>query len=144
VRISSNATSIYDNLLSSLNFGSVKTAIFYLPGLPIGTLIVFILRQLRYKSKKKDTNNFPGGTILLLFMIAVPIVLSFDALMIIQGRAPLWYSNTVSSNDQFVSVYGLKQFIEFSQSYLINPVYYVATVSAWIFDWYLFSKIWIS
>ena len=141
VHVSNNATSNTTNVFDFIKFGSVKTAIFYFPGLPIGTLIVFVLRQLRYKSKKNDINNYPGGTILMLFLLAVPIVLGFDISLIMQGKAPS--PDTASSNTESVSVYGLKEFTEFSRSYLINPVYYVTTASTWIFDWYLFSRIWL-
>jgi hypothetical protein len=141
-----NATQILSentNISGLFNFGAVKSALFFLPGLPIGTLLIFILRQLRYKSKKNpDSNKYPGGTILLLFLIAVPIALALE------GKAPLWSNDRTSdptdSRDQLsVTVYGVKEFSEFSLRYLINPVYYVATISAWIFDWYLFSRIWM-
>jgi hypothetical protein len=130
------------------NFGAVKSALFYLPGLPIGILVIFILRQLRYKSKKKAADKYPGGTILLVFLIAVPIALSLDISAIMQGKAPAWSAERSGSvtgfRDQFsVTVYGLKEFSEFSLKYLVNPVYYVAALSAWIFDWYLFSRIWV-
>lgn len=147
-----NATQVIDentNFSSLFNFGAVKSALFYLPGLPIGTLVIFTLRQLRYKSKKKpDRDNYPGGTILLLFLIAVPIALALDISAIIQGKAPPWSvdrtSDVTSSKDQLsVTVYGMKEFFEFSLRYLVNPVYYVAAISAWIFDWYLFSRIWV-
>jgi hypothetical protein len=133
-----------------LNFGAVKTALFYFPMLPIGTLIVFLLRQLRYKSKEKaELNNYPGGTILLLFLIAVPIALALDVSAIVQGKVPLWSEvqgvQLKESTDQITSsVYGLKEFSEFGLRYLLNPTFYVATISAWIFDWYLFSRIWVN
>jgi hypothetical protein len=133
-----------------LNFGAVKTALLYFPSLPIGTLIVFLLRQLRYKSKvKTESNNYPGGTILLLFLIAVPIALALDISAIMQGKVPLWSEVqgtqlNESAGQITSSVYGLKEFSEFALRYLLNPTYYVAPISAWIFDWYLFSRIWIS
>jgi hypothetical protein len=137
----SNATVTYLHPLHLVQFGSIKTAVTLIPGqVPIGTLLFFILRQLRYKAKKNDISNYPGGTILLLFVLAVAIVLGFDIFLIIQGKAPLWV--LCPANPNMACIYGLKQFTDFSLTYLINPVYYVATASAWIFDWYLFSKIW--
>ena len=68
VKVSPNATSTLTNVAESLKFGAVKTAIFYFPGVPIGTLLLFILRQLRYKSRKNDISYYPGGTILLVFL----------------------------------------------------------------------------
>jgi hypothetical protein len=143
-----NATQVINentNFSNLFNFGAVKSALFYLPGLQIGTLVIFFLRQLRYKSKRRpDSDKYPGGTILLLFLIAVPIALALDISAMIQGKAPAWSpdrtSNDAGSEDQLsATVYGMK---EFSLRYLANPVYYVAAVSAWIFDWYLFSRLW--
>jgi hypothetical protein len=147
-----NATKVLSENTNFFNFGSIKSVIFLFPGLPIGTLVLFILRQLRYKSKKDQQNKYPGGTILLIFLIAVPISVALDISMIIQGIAPLWSPDRETSNNpstislpenQSTTVYGLRQFQEFSLRYLINPFYYVATISAWMFDWYLFSRIWI-
>jgi hypothetical protein len=141
-----NTTNILNgtaNFADFFTFGAVKSTIPLLPGLPIGTLVLFILRQLRYKSKNDKTNHYPGGTILLLFLGAVAIALSFDVIMMVQGRVPLLYPDQQSFTSQYATVYGLIQFTDFSLSFLVNPVFYVATISAWFFDWYLFSRIWI-
>src|ERR1044072_4854462 len=53
--------------------GSLKMIVNYLPGPPIGALVLFSLRQIRYKSKFKDNKeeDYPGGNILLGFLVIV-------------------------------------------------------------------------
>jgi hypothetical protein len=120
------------NLPLSLKAGQVEDVYGYLPGPPLGALVLFILRQIRFKASPSD---YPGSRVLFLFLVFVPILLAINI-------GPILYEGITKE----ISVESFSEIVEpalvFVASNIFQPGFYVLTSATWIFDWYLYSMLW--
>jgi hypothetical protein len=152
-----------ENLNSTANFlktpelkaENLKLIIGIFFGPTVGALILFLLRQLRYRVRATDKD--PGARILLLFLIVTAFILlsdiSYDfstGLKSLKNLSLFSYyselnengtSNFIYTHDKIL-LYGTGNVIRYALTFLINPYYYISIISIWIFDWYLFSRLW--
>jgi hypothetical protein len=68
------------NITPSLDpkFRNIQQALTIFIGPTLGSLILFSLRQLSYRSRSNDEHKHPGVRILLIFLIITTIILIFD------------------------------------------------------------------
>src|SRR5215211_7895074 len=68
---------------STLKVGDLPTYYTYVPGPPLGALIIFILRQIHYKKKSAGkSGEYPGSRILFLFLAFVPLLFLINFIFI--------------------------------------------------------------
>lgn len=138
-----------------VKFESLKIIVAIFFGPTFGALILFFLRQLRYRVKMTDKD--PGARILFLFLIITAFILMSDILYDISKGYPSMKnisfqlfifgfndngSSTIMDADSKILLYGIGNVIQYAMTFLINPYYYFGIIAIWAFDWYLFSKMW--
>jgi hypothetical protein len=128
------------NYPSTIKAGEIQAAVSYIAAPPLGAIVLFILRQARYKEVRDNINseNYPGSRILLLFFIFVPILIVFNILNIVYHSALTrsW------STEAFFTTY--EPILNFLLSTIMNPITYFLVAATCILDWYLFSHLWRS
>jgi len=119
----------------TLKFNTVLPIYGYLPSPPTGALVIFILRQIHYKKKSRGkADEYPGSRILFLFLVFIPLLLLINTISIVFES-----TNYKTFFDKYIKL--LTPIINFSLS-LLNIFFYIGIFSTWLFDWFLFSRVW--
>lgn len=129
---------VVDNVLTksteypaTIKVGEALKFYSFAPVPQLGTLAVFLLRQMHYKQfYQKGNSNYPGSRILLLFLLFVPLLIIINVVSSVFGTLP---------SDKFLNAP-----LTFIASTLFNLGFYVTAFFTWILDWYMFSNLWNS
>jgi hypothetical protein len=131
--------------ISDVKVGDI-TNFQFTPGPPIGVLVVFILRQLDSRERKKPQKNdeddndgkddvkYPGMRILIIFIIIVSLILLIDTVDILKNPNSL---NSEESRGTHIIPHLFDTFLFFT---LLDPTFYVAIAITCYIDFYIFSK----
>ena len=130
-----------------VKIGAIKNLTSTLIGPTIGPLILFFLRQISYKKRRSNKPENPGSRILFIFIIGMMIVLSFDVYTdSMNGFSSFSQTSETleekESNNNKIQVYGIRSIALYFISFVPSPFYWITAISIWVFDWYLFSRMW--
>lgn len=128
----------------NVKVGAIKNVTAILIGPTIGPLILFFLRQISYKKRRSQKPENPGARILFIFIIGASVILLIDMYNdAIDGFPSMSYDSSrldkVNSENN-IRVYDLGSIVNYLISFVPNIFFWITSISIWVFDWYLFSR----
>lgn len=133
----------------NIKIGEIKSVATILIGPTIGPVILFLLRQIAFKKKRSNKTERPGARILFIFLVATAILLGLDlytdAISGFSSFEPVQNesgNNINSKDDGKIRTYGFKDVLIYFGTIVPSLFFWVTTISIWVFDWYLFSRLW--
>jgi hypothetical protein len=133
----------------NIKIGQIKSFATILIGPTIGPLILFLLRQIAFKKERSNKTERPGARLLFIFLVATAILLSLDLYTdVISGFSSFEPDHTKSESnadaeeEDKILTYGFKDVLIYFSTIFPSLFFWVTTISIWVFDWYLFSRLW--